>query len=145
MATNLQITKGSDSWEANVNDSGTLVAKIKDTYIDRDLKITVPAGQGSVTATAGSGNVSGSNCTLSSSDTSGVSVTGKGTVSATAKITTAGYLAATQTMATDSATSEGQTKYITGVTIGNSKSFTIEDPINTWTWVVDGQGNVYVE
>lgn len=113
-------------------------------YVDRDIavKVSVPAGGVTASGTKGSGNVTGTNCVLSTSDTSGVSVVGKGTVTPKATIT-AGYVGA-ETKTATAVTSNTQTKYITEVTIGNSKSFKITDPINSWTWTVDSSGNVSI-
>lgn len=105
----------------------------------------IPKAVGSVAMTAGDGSVSGSNCTLSTTNLSGVSVTGKGAVSATAKIDTAGYTPTNTSFATGASTnSKSATKYINGVTIGSGKTFTVNDGIYTWTWSIDASGNVSI-
>lgn len=92
-------------------------------YIDKNIVFTVTAKDGSR-----SGGVSGSNITLSDTNSSGISVTGTGT-------TGEGWV---------SAGSSTATKYATGVTIPASKSFTVNDGIYTWTWTVDASGNVTI-
>lgn len=90
------------------------------------------------------GAVTGSNATLSDTDTSGVSVTGSGK----GNVTTAGWIAAG---AASSASS--QTKYLTGVTINKpssgTRTFAITVPNGTGTitfnFKVDSSGNVWVE
>lgn len=103
-------------------------------FVDKNIEFTVTAQDGTLASTSGS--VTGSNATLSDSNTSGVSVTGSGK----GTVTKSGWIAS----GTTASSASSQTKYITKVTIGASKSFTINDGINDWTWTVDANGNVSV-
>ena len=154
----LSTTKETDGYEMSVNNYTYISPSVTtegwvspSTSSISSGKITVsgsayiPEAVGKVTMTAGSGNVIGSNVTLSTSNTSGVSVTGKGNVSSTAKITTAGYTPINDSFATGSSTSSNEeTKYITGVTLTSGKSFQVTDTINTWNWTIDSNGNVTI-
>lgn len=140
-------TQATDPWELTktsdtIPNAGVITLGTKGKYLDKDIQI--PIATGSVTMTKGNGALSGTNITLSDTNSSGVSITGSGSVSATAK-TTAGYTPANNSYATGSSTaSNGKTQYVTKVTLGNSKSFQIQDPIYTWTWTVDANGNVTI-
>lgn len=137
-----------DNWDLTytVNASGdkTITLDTDGKYVDRDIavKVSVPAGGATATGTKGSGSVTGTNCVLSTSNTSGVSVVGKGTVTPSTS-TTAGYVT-TGTKSGTAVTSNTQTRYITEVTLGNSKTFKVTDPIYSWTWETDADGNVTV-
>lgn len=124
-------TNSNGKWTHTINAAGNITVPIAGTFVDRDIVITTPAAAGSVTMTAGSGTVTGSNCTLSTSNTSGISVSGKGAVSATAKVTTAGYSPVNNSFATGSSTSSGTaTKYITGITLAKDKYIDINNAVS---------------
>ena len=136
----------------------TIVAQSVNVTGDSAGKILyIPKAIGSVTMSAGNGECilnSNANITFGSSNTSGVSVgfKGRGAVSATAKITSAGYTETNNSFATGSSTnsqySDELIKYITGVTIGNSKNFDITIPNGSSTMTlnfsVDSSGNVTI-
>lgn len=120
--------------------------------------LQIPAADGAITMSAGSGSCiydSGTNVTVSDSNTSGVSMTfkGKGSVSAIAAITTSGYAPITDSFASASATNSNEatlTKYITGVTLTTGKTFSITVPNGsaqdtiTFVFTVDANNNVTV-
>jgi len=132
-------------WTHTIDSAGTMTIGVGGKYVDKDIEISIPSASGSVDVDSGNGNVSGLNCTLSETDTSGISVSGKGAVSATAKVTTAGYTPINDSFAIGSSIEfNTQTKYITGVTLENGKSFSIDDGIATWTISKDANGNVSI-
>lgn len=151
------LTRSTGKWTAALvidKQTSTLTLPTKDKYLDRDIElgIAVQSASGSVAMTAGDGNVTGSGCTLSTSDTSGVSVTGSGSVSAVAKVGTAGFTPVTDNFASGSAASSAATKYITGVTLtapsSGVRSFAVTVPDGattvTFTFQVDASGNVTI-
>ena len=149
----LSTTKETNGYKVSVSKSQNITPSVTEGWISSGTVGTVsvsgsayiPEAIGDIIMTPGSGNVTGSNVTLSESNTSGISVTGKGTVSSTAKITTAGYTPTNNSFATGSSTSSNsQTKYITGVTLTSGKSFQVTDTINTWNWTIDSNGNVTI-
>lgn len=134
----LSTTKETNGYKMSVSKTQDVTPTVSAGWVASGTKGTitvsgsayVPAAAGSITMTAGSGSVTGSNATLSSTNTSNVSVTGKGSVSATAKITTAGYTPTNTSFATGASTSSnGSTKYITGITLGKGYQFDITNAV----------------
>lgn len=142
--------------------SVTLNIPTKDKYVNRDIVVTVSARAGAISVaggglTAGTGTVSATNATVSSTNNSGVIIYGNsGTVSRapiTYSTTTSGWVSATSGTATNLnttvTTSAAQvTQYLKGVSLtspaAGQNTLTLTDPIGTWTWNVDSNGNVYI-
>lgn len=165
--TDLPSFSGVNSPELNQSEQNkTYTFATKDTYVDKDISINVNVSNGSCDLAGGSvsggellpgdGNVQGSNLILSTIDSSGISVTGSGSVhrnkitrAAITQSITAGWIDKVNDIEESSIegqtkSSNGETKYITGVTLPNSKSFSIDDGVYNWTWSKDSSGNVTI-
>lgn len=114
-------------------------------YVDKDIELTVNTKEGSVelvTVNFGARFGDGTkNCTLSSSDTSGVKVEAAADIYCYA-IANEGYVEAG--LHDTKMSSNSQEQYITGVTLNNSKEFTINDGIYNWTFKKDSSGNINI-
>lgn len=99
------------------------------TYVDKNIAFTVTAQSSDFANSV----PTGTNVTLSSSNTSGCSVRSACTM------TTKGWVETKPA---------NKDKYITGVSIptpaSNKNTFTINDGIYTWTYEVDSSGNVTI-
>ncbi len=162
MAKLTENTNWTGSFTITSGSGKTVTLDTNEKYVARDIAITmVPQ---SATPAFDGGGVTGSvtaaytNATTSTSDTSGVKV------DASAKYSRAAVLyngavngwvnkandAATgiNAISNQALTANPDTKYITGVTIGNSKNFDITIPNGglqlTLNFAVDGSGNVVV-
>ena len=129
-------------------------------YLKQDIEFTVSARSATPAFDGGtlSGTATGTytNATTSDNDTSGVSVVASATANRTAVLYNGavdGWVTKSDNAATDVGAISNQaltseTKYITGVNIGNSKNFNITVPNGastmTLNFAVDTSGNVLV-
>ncbi len=129
-------------------------------YVEKDIALTLEAQSASPAfsggAVSGTATATYTNAAVSTTNSSGVSVQAKGSADRAAVTyngTVNGWVTAnsgaTAYVATTSATAlTPETRYITGVTIGNSKNFNITVPNGsgsiTFNFAIDDSGNVLV-
>lgn len=125
MSTATKNTNWDVSYSVNAAGEKTVSFDTDKKYIDRDISVKINTPAASVSGQV----VNATNATISNTDTSGVSIQGK------ANVTAAGWIDSSKT---------SSTQYVTGVNIENNKTFVLQDPLNTWTWTVDANGNVTI-
>lgn len=133
--------KAADSKSGSNTTSKDIVASVSDgkSYYMPIVGVSFTAG-----AVSGSTDVGAGNATLSTSNTSGVSITSSGSASvAASKYSNSAGAIASHSNATASGTAVSKnltsaTKYITGVTIGAGKSFSLTNNTTTSTTNING-------